>query len=78
MSDHHPVIVEAPIGRLRRRPTYKTTRSWRTADWDAICLDFLLADWDSLHNCSDVNQMVKKLHLYLLPGELEKKDRSAG
>ena len=60
MSDHQPVIVEAPIGRLRRRPTYKTTRSWRTADWDAICLDFLLADWDSLHNCSDVNQMVKK------------------
>ena len=60
MSDHQPVIVEAPIGRLRRRPNYKTTRSWRTAYWDAICLDFLLADWDSLHNCSDVNQMVKK------------------
>ena len=60
ISDHQPVIVEALIGRLRRRATYRVTRSWRTADWDAICLDFLLADWDSLHNSTNVNQMVNE------------------
>ena len=57
-SDHQPVILEAPVGRLRRRPVYHYTRSWRTADWDAISLDFLLADWDCLHSRADVNLMV--------------------
>ena len=65
ISDHQTVVAEAPIGRLRRRPTYRDTRSWRTADWDAICLDFLLADWDSLHSRDDVNQMVSDfMHIW--------------
>ena len=57
INDHQPVTTEAPIGRLRRRITYRTTRSWRAANWDAICLDLLLADWSSLYTSTDVNQM---------------------
>ena len=44
IADHQPVLVEAPIGRLRARPTEHTGRNWRAADWDAICLQLLLAD----------------------------------
>ena len=58
ISDHQPVVAEVPIGRLRRRPVYRDTRSWRTANWDAISLDFLLADWSSLHAREDIDQMV--------------------
>ena len=58
IADHQPVLVEAPIGRLRARPTEHTGRNWRAADWDAICLQLLLADWSALQATEDVDEMV--------------------
>ena len=58
ISDHQPIAVSAPIGRLRKQPTERTTRNWGRADWDAICLDLLLADWSNFDSNEDVNNMV--------------------
>ena len=58
ISDHQPITVSAPIGRVRKQSTMRTVRSWGRADWDAICLDLLLADWTTLETSDDVNSMV--------------------
>ena len=60
ISDHLPIVVSAPIGRLRKLPVERTTRNWRGADWDAICLDLLLSDWSFLDSEEDINTMVEK------------------
>ncbi|KAF0299077.1 RNA-binding protein Raly [Amphibalanus amphitrite] len=58
ISDHQPIAVSAPIGRLRKQPTERTTRNWGRTDWDAVCLDLLLADWSNFDSNEDVNSMV--------------------
>ena len=60
ISDHLPIAVSAPIGRLRKPAMQRTTRDWRRADWEAICLDLLLSDWAFLDS-NDINTMVEKL-----------------
>ena len=60
VSDHLPIAVSVPIGRLRKLPVERTTRNWRHADWDAICLDLLLEDWTFLDTEGDINTMVEK------------------
>ncbi|KAF0299165.1 hypothetical protein FJT64_003567 [Amphibalanus amphitrite] len=60
ISDHLPIAISAPVGRLRKLPVERTTRSWRHADWDAICLDLLLKDWTFLNTEGDINTMVEK------------------
>ena len=37
----------------------RTGRNWRAADWDAICLQLLLADWSALQASEDVDEMVR-------------------
>ena len=58
VSDHQPIVVSAPIGRLRKPRAERTTRSWGRADWNAICLDLLLADWTDFETSDDINSMV--------------------
>ena len=58
ISDHLPVAVSAPTGRVRKLPTECVTRNWARADWNAICLDLLLADWSNFDTNRDINSMV--------------------
>ena len=58
VSDHQTIIVNVPAGRSRKRPTERLSRNWRTADWSAICLDLLTADWEPMQAGGDVNDMV--------------------
>ena len=58
VGDHQPIVVSAPIGRLRKLPAERAARSWGRADWDAICLDLLLADWTDFYTSNDINSMV--------------------
>ena len=61
VSDHLPIAISAPIGRLRKQPMERTTRNWRRVDWDAVSLDLLLSDWTFLDTDGDINTMVEKL-----------------
>ena len=58
ISDHQPVVVTARLGRVRRSAEWRTARSWRRCDWDAICLDLLEADWSAVDGATDVNACV--------------------
>ena len=53
ISDHQPIIVSARLG--RRNAQWTTRRSWRRADWDAICVDLLQSDWSLVDGATDVN-----------------------
>lgn len=55
ISDHQPVVVTARLGRVRRRAQWRHLRSWRRADWSAICLDLLLTDWSGVDSATEVN-----------------------
>ena len=56
ISDHQPVIVSAPLGRVRAPARWRAARPWGRADWDAICLAFLEADWSGVDVATDVNE----------------------
>ncbi|KAF0305784.1 hypothetical protein FJT64_022658 [Amphibalanus amphitrite] len=43
---------------IAKQPTERTTRNWGRTDWDAVCLDLLLADWSNFDSNEDVNSMV--------------------
>lgn len=58
IADHLTVSVRVPFRRPSRRPAPFTTRSWRKANWDAVCLDLLYADWSSMYDASDVDNKV--------------------
>ncbi|KAF0287361.1 hypothetical protein FJT64_014208 [Amphibalanus amphitrite] len=60
ISDHQPVIVTARLGRVRRPPEWRTARPWRRCDWDAVCLEFLGADWSAVDGATDVNVCVRE------------------
>ena len=58
ISDHQPIMASAQLGRVRRPVQWRTIRSWRRADWSAICLDLLQSDWDGIDGATDVDQCV--------------------
>ena len=58
IADHLTVIVRAPIRRPSRRPAPFTARPWRKVDWDAVCLDFLRADWSAVYDSVAVDDKV--------------------
>jgi len=62
ISDHQPVIITASLGRIKKRGKKRTTRSWHRADWDAISLTLLYADWEPMRNAHDVDT---KLHHFM-------------
>ena len=60
ISDHQPVIVSARLGRVRLPTRWRVARRWGRADWDAICLSFLEADWSGVDGATDVNECLQQ------------------
>ena len=60
IADHLTVLVRVPFRRSKRRPTSFTTRSWRKVNWDAVCLDFLRADWSSVYGAVSIDEKVSE------------------
>ena len=60
ISDHQPVIVSARLGRVRAPSRWRTARRWGRADWNAICLSFLEADWSGVDGATDVDECVQQ------------------
>ena len=59
ISDHQPIMTTARLPRVRRPPQWRVLRNWRRVDWDAVCLEFLLADWTQADSATDVNTCVE-------------------
>ena len=55
IGDHQPIMVSARLGRVR----WRTVRSWRRADWNAIRLDLLQSNWEEVDGATDVNECVQ-------------------
>ena len=60
ISDHQPVIVSARLGRVRVPAQWRVARRWNRADWDAICLSFLEADWSGVDGATDANECLRQ------------------
>ncbi|KAF0290371.1 RNA-directed DNA polymerase from mobile element jockey [Amphibalanus amphitrite] len=58
VADHLTVTVRVPFRRESRRPAPFTARSWRKVNWDAVCLDFLRADWSAVYNAAALDDKV--------------------
>ena len=58
INDHQPVIVRARLGRARRPTEWRTVRSWRSVEWNAVCHDLLLSDWSLVEAAANVNESV--------------------
>ena len=58
IADHLTVIVRAPFRRLSRRPAPFSARSWRKVNWDAVCLDFLCADWSTVYSTVGIEEKI--------------------
>ena len=63
IGDHQPVTCSAALPKVRRKPEYRETRRWDRADWSAICLDFLLADWEPVFGAIDVDTKLDEFML---------------
>ena len=59
ISDHQPIVMTARLPRVRRPARWRVLRNWRRADWSAICLELLLADWTQVDEADDVNSCVE-------------------
>ena len=60
MADHLTVAVRVPFRRESRRPAPFTARCWRKVNWDAVCLDFLQADWSAVYSAADLDDKVSE------------------
>ena len=60
IADHLTVIVHAPFRRPSRRPAPFSARPWRKVNWDAVCFDFLQADWDAVYHAANINEKVSE------------------
>ena len=58
IADHRTTIVRAPFRRLRQCPSPFSTRPWRKTNWDALCLQLLLANWDKIYEEQEVDTKV--------------------
>ena len=54
-GDQQPVSCSVVLPRIRLKPEYREIRRWDRADWSAICLDMLLADWEPMLRAVDVD-----------------------
>ena len=62
IADHQPVLLRAELRRQRPPPPPPVTRRrWERVDWDAMCLSFLLADWDPLYSAQTVDEKLAAL-----------------
>ena len=60
ISDHQPIVATARLPRVRRPAQWRVLRNWRRVDWDAVCLDLLLADWTNADGATDVSSCVEQ------------------
>ena len=59
ISDHQPIVTTARLPRVRRPAQWRVLRNWRRVNWNAVCLEFLLADWTQVDAAADVNSCVR-------------------
>ena len=60
IGDHQPVTCAINLPKIRLKPEYRETRRWDRADWSAICLDLLLADWEPMHHAVGTDSKLKE------------------
>ena len=62
VGDHQPVTCSVALPRIRLKPECEIRR-WDQADWSAICLDMLLADWEPMIATGNVNDKLDEFML---------------
>ncbi|KAF0305593.1 hypothetical protein FJT64_022786 [Amphibalanus amphitrite] len=55
IGDHQPVTCSIALPKIRLKPEYREIRRWDRADWSAICLDMLQADWEPMFQAVGVD-----------------------
>ena len=53
-------MTTARLPRVRRPARWRILRNWRRVDWNAVCLELLLADWSQVDGATDVNSCVEQ------------------